>query len=259
MKKPPPPAPINLPPIAPADAPLHSVRPGARRSSCWRAFSCVASARATAPEVVGVALDQQIVHVVAEGLDAMHALDRSAVVGGPRARPCSLSTIFAGRSVPVYMMSRLFCSSSSTSSFTGTGSTCTLPSVSMVSAVTLPKAAMYWSCLPTGSAKRSISMWQASSAKRADDTKLRLYVYSALSRATVKLLEEPSPAVRRQVRHAGQLDAALDARHAQRLTEDGMPNRGHVMRQLGLGVSEPNAVVKTAVRGPRTRSDRWRR
>ncbi len=95
--------------------------------------------------------------------------------------------------MPDHKITRFACSSSSTSSVTGTGSTCTAPPGSNVNAVTLPNAAMYWSCFPTGSPSFTISSSHASSASFCDETNSRLYVCSALSRLTVNDDDEPSP------------------------------------------------------------------
>ena len=56
----------------------------------------------------------------------------------------------------------------------GSGDTRTLPSLAMSKQDRPPNAAMYWSCLPTGSERMSISMWHASSARAPAVTCSRL-------------------------------------------------------------------------------------
>ena len=66
-----------------------------------------------------------------------------------------------------------------------------------------PKAAMYWSCLPTGSPSRSISMWQACSASscRADVVLLQRVQRPQQRRG--EAARRAQPGARRDVRHAG--------------------------------------------------------
>ena len=52
---------------------------------------------------------------------------------------------------------------------------------------------MNWSCLPTGSRSRSISIWQACSASACGLMTLRWRVCNARSSAVVKLPDEPRP------------------------------------------------------------------
>ena len=77
-----------------------------------------------------------------------------------------------------------------------------------VNAVMPPYAAMYWSCLPIGSLRMSISMWQASSRQLLGGDELALEACSAFSSATVKVLDEPRPAVRGHVGELVELDVA---------------------------------------------------
>ena len=56
-----------------------------------------------------------------------------------------------------------------------------------------PCAATYWSCLPTGSPRMSISISQAASASSRGGSVVRRASASAFSRQTVKAPEEPMP------------------------------------------------------------------
>ena len=56
-----------------------------------------------------------------------------------------------------------------------------------------PNAAMYWSCFPMGSLRRSISIAHACSANSWGCTRFLRHVCSALRSAVVKLPDDPSP------------------------------------------------------------------
>ena len=52
---------------------------------------------------------------------------------------------------------------------------------------------MYWSCLPIGSFRMSISISHASSARRFGDARCPVNAYSAFRSPTVRADEEPRP------------------------------------------------------------------
>src|SRR5580704_13933977 len=93
-------------------------------------------------------------------------------------------------------MTRFDSSSSITSSRRGKRSTSTAPLGWNVIALTPPYAEMYWSCLPMGSFRMSISSWHASRASCSTGTNSRLYACRPFISATVKLLDEPALRVR---------------------------------------------------------------
>ena len=143
-------------------------------------------------------------------------------------------------------MMRFASRSSITSSRSGRRSTSTEPSVWKVSALTPPKAAMYWSCLPMGSLRTSISSVHASSASCSRGDEFALEGVEAVEQRHGEAARRAEAGVGRHVGQAVQLDPALDARHLERRLEDAVPDLLDVLDNLALGVGQANVVLEAA-------------
>ena len=105
---------------------------------------------------------------------------------------CSDKTLLALLVIPVKTRVKFSENLLDNPSETSMGSTWTPFSPNLIE-LTPPKEAAYWSCLPIGAPKVSISIWQASSASCSLEASLPWKAYIAFSRPTVTEEEDPSP------------------------------------------------------------------
>ena len=111
-----------------------------------------------------------------------------------------------------------------------------------------PCAATYWSCLPTGSLRMSISISHAASASSRGGSVVRRASASAFSRQTVYAPEEPMPGARGHVGHRGDLQRLAAPVADQRLAQDRVADLARVVDLLELRVLQPVAALEDRVR-----------
>ena len=117
--------------------------------------------------------------------------------------------------------------------------------MSKVKAVTPPKAAMYWSCLPMGSFRSSISSCRPPGELLGGD-ELALEGVQRVEQRHREAARRPEPGVGRHVGHAVSSMPALDAGHLERLAEDAVLDLLDRVDNLGLGVGQADVVVEAA-------------
>ena len=110
-----------------------------------------------------------------------------------------------------------------------------------------PCAATYWSCLPTGSLRTSISISQAASASAPGVIEVRRACASPFSRQTVNAPEEPIP-VPAGTSATEAISSGLPRQwREQRLAQDRVLDLGDLVDLLGLGVLHPVAALEDRV------------
>ena len=111
-----------------------------------------------------------------------------------------------------------------------------------------PCAATYWSCLPTGSLRMSISISHAASASSRGGSVVRRASASAFSRQTVNAPEEPMPVpAGTSATEAISSGSPRQWRH-ERLAQDRVADLARVVDLLELRVLEPVAALEDRVR-----------
>ena len=111
-----------------------------------------------------------------------------------------------------------------------------------------PCAATYWSCLPTGSLRMSISISHAASASSRGGSVVRRASASAFSRQTVNAPEEPMPVpAGTSATEAISSGSPRQCRH-QRLAQDRVADLARVVDLLELRVLQPVAALEDRVR-----------
>ena len=109
-----------------------------------------------------------------------------------------------------------------------------------------PYAAMYWSCLPMGSFRMSISSSHASSRELLGGHELALVGVQAVEQRDGEAARRAEARVGRHVGQAVELEAALDAGHLERRLEDAVLDLVGVVDDLALGVREADVVLEAA-------------